>query len=81
MTIYDFFDGCIMYVRKIEGRSQPPKLEGQIERKSFGGAKIKKKNNNKICGKNLIFFLGRTLGLGGGLPRNRVFCMYFIFLL
>jgi hypothetical protein len=39
----------------------PPTWGGQIEKKSFGGAKIRK--NNKIWGKILIFFLfflGRT---------------------
>jgi hypothetical protein len=59
-----------------QGRSQPPKLGGQIEKKSFGGAKIKK--NNKIWGKILIFlivflifffFLGEPWGLGGRPPQ------------
>jgi len=53
-----------------QGRSQPPKLGGQIEKKSFGGAKIKK--NNKIWGKILNFFkffLGEPWGLGGRPPQ------------
>jgi hypothetical protein len=44
-------------------------LGGQIEKKKFGRAKIRK--NNKIWGKILIFlnffkFFGKNLGLQGG---------------
>jgi hypothetical protein len=53
----------------------PPSWGGQIEKKKFGGAKIRK--NNKFWGKILIFlnfffkfffnFLGENLGAWGGL--------------
>jgi hypothetical protein len=48
----------------IRGGASPPKLGGQIEKKSFGGAKIRK--NNKIWGNFLIFFFGENLGAWGG---------------
>jgi hypothetical protein len=36
------------------GEASPPSWGGQIEKKKFGGAKIRK--NNKFWGKILIFF-------------------------
>jgi len=43
-----------MLVRVIRGGASPPSWGGQIEKKKFGGAKIRK--NNKFWGKILIFF-------------------------
>jgi hypothetical protein len=53
----------------VTGAEPPLKLGGQIEKKKFGRAKIRK--NNKIWGKILIFlnffkFFGKNLGLQGG---------------
>jgi hypothetical protein len=49
----------------------PPSWGGQIEKKSFGGAKIRKKK--KILAKIInFFFFGRTLGLGGAPPSPKV---------
>jgi hypothetical protein len=42
-----------MLVRVIRGGASPPSWGGQIEKKKFGGAKIRK--NNKFWGKILIF--------------------------
>jgi len=53
----------------VTGAEPPLKLGGQIEKKKFGRAKIRK--NNKIWGKILIFlnffffFWGEPWGLGG----------------